>query len=250
MSATFTSASFGPAAAALDAAAKPAVRQRVLRACLLASALGHAALLGSWQVGAGSAANGLGAGVGGQAAALPGQLPAVIVRMLETENPADTVQAPAARPGPAPVERDAASPEADPGVAAPARSATATARDGVQQGDDLYLPRSQLDRAPQAWSTIDLPYPDGAPLGRFRAVVTLFIDANGQVRRVRAEGEPLPPALEDSARQAFLAARFEPGAKDGHAVRSRIRVEVEFSAEALPGPATTAAAAAADAQQP
>jgi TonB family protein len=112
-------------------------------------------------------------------------------------------------------------------------------------GDDQYLARRELDQAPAAQAAIDLPFPAAAPPGSYRAVLTLFIDASGQVQRVRSEGSGLPPSLEDAARQAFLAARFEPGVKDGQPVRSRIRVEVEYSLEVLPQRSASASAGAA-----
>lgn len=101
--------------------------------------------------------------------------------------------------------------------------------------DSTYLAPDQLDRRAQAVAAIDLPYPDLAPPGHFRAALTLFIEHDGRVSRVRLEPDPhapgggaLPPVLEDSARQAFLASLFEPGELGGRAVRSRLRIEVEF----------------------
>lgn len=101
--------------------------------------------------------------------------------------------------------------------------------------DSTYLAPDQLDRRAHAVAAIDLPYPDLAPPGHFRAALTLFIEHDGRVSRVRlepdadaADGGSLPPVLEDSARQAFLASPFEPGELGGRAVRSRLRIEVEF----------------------
>jgi protein TonB len=115
--------------------------------------------------------------------------------------------------------------------------------------DQHYLPRQALSRAPAAQETVQLPYPDLAPLGHWRARLTLFISASGQVQRVRVDQAEqldaseaslaassatpagLPAALEDSARQAFLQARFSPGELNGQPWASRLRVEVEFAAE-------------------
>ena len=101
--------------------------------------------------------------------------------------------------------------------------------------DSTYLAPDQLDRRAQAVAAIDLPYPDLAPPGHFRAALTLFIEHDGRVSRVRLEPDPhapgggaLPPVLEDSARQAFLASLVAPGELGGRAVRSRLRIEVEF----------------------
>lgn len=107
--------------------------------------------------------------------------------------------------------------------------------------DEEYLPRSALSLAPEALDEVLLAYPPEAPPGRYRGVLTLFIDAEGRVRRVRSEpaagagdSEALPPIFEDAARQAFLAARFRPGERDGRPVKSRIRIAVEFEAQAAP----------------
>lgn len=110
---------------------------------------------------------------------------------------------------------------------------------GPDVPEEEYLPRSALSLAPEALGEVLLAYPPEAPPGRYGGVLTLFIDADGQVRRVRREaaraGEPeLPPAFEEAARQAFLAARFRPGERDGRPVKARIRIAVEFEAQAAP----------------
>lgn len=127
-------------------------------------------------------------------------------------------------PGPAP-ETPAGMPPAPQPQADTAANPSANA-----DPDDLYLPRSALSRAPAALQPVELPYPEAAPLGQYRAVLTLFIDPQGRVRRVRA-APGLPAVLEEAARQAFMAASFSPGEVDGRAVRAQMRVEVEFSAE-------------------
>lgn len=101
-----------------------------------------------------------------------------------------------------------------------------------EEGDQAYLPRSLLTRAPVPQHAIDLLYPELAPSGLFRAVLTLFIDDQGVVRRVRideAGDSGLPPVLEDAARQTFLRSSFTPGEIDGRPIRSRLRIEVEYA---------------------
>lgn len=122
---------------------------------------------------------------------------------------------------------------AGPPVAGPSDDPAAPNEGESESEDGLgdFLAPEQLDRRARASASIDLPWPELAPHGRFRAVMTLFVDETGQVLRVRLEPDEagtLPPVLEDSARQAFLAGRFEPGELGGRAVRSRLRVEVEF----------------------
>jgi TonB family protein len=142
-------------------------------------------------------------------------------------------------PSPSPV---AAEPDAAPAAAAlapppapalPARPAAAAPAEAASpwSDDDTYLPRQALTDVPQAAGPVLLDYPAEAPAGRWRATLTLFIDSDGQVRRVRIDDGALPAVLQAQAREAFLAARFSPGRIDGRAVRARLRVEVEFAAD-------------------
>jgi periplasmic protein TonB len=114
----------------------------------------------------------------------------------------------------------------------PPPGAGPVAQAGAPDAD--YLPSQLLTRGPAPQQTIDLFYPELAPSGHFRAVLTLFIDEGGVVQRVRvdaAEDSGLPALLEESARQTFLRSAFVPGELDGRAVRSQLRIEVEFATE-------------------
>lgn len=106
----------------------------------------------------------------------------------------------------------------------------------VDAADQAYWPRSLLTRPPTPQQSIDLFYPAQAPSGRFRAVLTLFIDEQGVVQRVRideADDSGLPPVLEDAARQTFLRSSFTPGEINGRPIRSQLRIEVEYATESL-----------------
>ena len=150
------------------------------------------------------------------------------------------------RPQPVPALRHAGEsghPSSPPAAVAAAEEVNPRVRedDGAasEQADAPYLPRSALSLGPAPQDAIDLPYPDLAPWGRFRAVLTLFIDEQGVVQRVRfdeAGDTGLPPVLEDSARQTFLRSPFTPGQVAGRPVRSQLRIEVEFTAETLGEP--------------
>lgn len=110
--------------------------------------------------------------------------------------------------------------------------------------DADYLPSRLLTRGPAPQQSIDLFYPELAPSGHFRAVLTLYIDDRGVVQRVRideAEASGLPAALEDAARQTFLRSAFAPGELDGQPMRSQLRIEVEFAAEPRDADTQTAA---------
>lgn len=101
--------------------------------------------------------------------------------------------------------------------------------------EPIYLPRDLLSAGPAPQETVLLAWPAQSPLrGSFRGVLRLFIDDQGQVRRVEAADDELPEPLFEAARQAFMAVRFSPGELDGRAVRSLIRVEVSFESEPLP----------------
>lgn len=92
-----------------------------------------------------------------------------------------------------------------------------------------YIPRSLLSVPPSALVPIVLAMPEGDfAAERYAGVLSLFIDEEGHVRHVAAEGVTLPPTFEQVAREAFMAAPFLPGQLEGRAVKSRQRVEVVF----------------------
>ncbi|WP_431274772.1 hypothetical protein ACQ858_22780 [Variovorax ureilyticus] len=104
-------------------------------------------------------------------------------------------------------------------------------------GDDDYVPRPLLSVPPVALAPVIIGEPAGeASTGRLTGVLSLFIDDQGQVRRVVAEPPYLPPAFEQAARDAFMATRFSPGQMDGQTVKARVRVEVVFDDTPLAGP--------------
>jgi len=82
---------------------------------------------------------------------------------------------------------------------------------------------------PIAKTAIVLEPPPGEMVSaRLVGILLLFIDEQGRVQRVDAEEPTLPPAFEQVAREAFMAAEFSPGEVDGRAVKSHQRVEVVF----------------------
>jgi protein TonB len=97
---------------------------------------------------------------------------------------------------------------------------------------EVFLPRPLLDVVPELQSKVLLAWPaPSAPNTHYTEVLSLFIDEQGMVHRVRVEGSGLPPAFEQVARQAFLGARFAPGRKNQQAVKSHIRIEVSFDSD-------------------
>ena len=94
---------------------------------------------------------------------------------------------------------------------------------------DGYVLRKALTVPPVPVDEVRLAWPaGGAALGRQQAVFSVFIDDEGVVRRMVADGPTLAPMLEEAARGVFMATRFQPGRVDGRAVKALIRVEVVF----------------------
>ena len=79
---------------------------------------------------------------------------------------------------------------------------------------------------------IDYP-PNEIHGGTYVSELSLYIDEEGTVQRVRIDGPALPRPMEEAARSAFMNARFSPGQVDGLPVRSRIRIEVSFIANSV-----------------
>lgn len=110
----------------------------------------------------------------------------------------------------------------------PDRAATAPVVDAANMVDG-YVLRKALTVPPVPVGEVRLVWPAGSvALGRQQAVFSVFIDDEGVVRRMVADGPTLAPLLEESARGVFMATRFQPGRVDGLAVKALIRVEVVF----------------------
>lgn len=96
-----------------------------------------------------------------------------------------------------------------------------------------YVPRPLLSIPPAVQAAVIIATPSGEPdVGRRVGILSLFIDEEGRVRHVAGNEPLLPPAFEQAAREAFMAARFTSGQIDGRPVKSRVRVEVVF--ESIP----------------
>ncbi|KAF1046657.1 energy transducer TonB [Xylophilus sp.] len=191
------------------------------------SAAGHALLLAPWPA-AGPAPAPVRAAVPGARAFLTARLVAA---------PAPPQPAP-----PRPVEPPAAKPQAaepQPPAAAPRPEDRGGDAEGAAAAPQGYLPRRLLSQPPQPLGPIDIPWPPGAaPVAARTAVLTLYIDEHGTVRHVVADGPTLTPPMEEAARNAFLQARFQPGRRDGQAVRAMVRIEVAFDPSPDLPPAT------------
>jgi TonB family protein len=133
-------------------------------------------------------------------------------------------------------------PPAPPAVSAPEPALEPALESEVEPGAGIlaapfYYPASQLDERPRIMADVDPEFPRGAQASAGRVVLRLYIGEHGEVERV-AVVEPEPPdAFGKSALDAFAAARFTPGVRNGVPVRSLMTIEVLFSAQT---PRTTA----------
>ena len=96
--------------------------------------------------------------------------------------------------------------------------------------DPTYYPAKQLDVYPQPLAAIRLDYPDSAAKARVdgRLKVLLLIDEFGVVNDVSViEAQP-EGYFEEAALAAFRSARFSPAQKQGHAVKSRVLLQVKY----------------------
>ena len=221
-------------------------RGLALAICAAGSVALHLGLLSIGPAGSpGSAGIGAGASVNRTSSVQVRTAPSPAPTALAASTaPSDATQPKASESAPASAPASASAPPSP--AAAAALTAVADGLDleqlppagagPVDAADQAYWPRSLLTRPPTPQQSIDLLYPTLAPSGRFRAVLTLFIDEQGVVQRVRideADDSGLPPVLEDAARQTFLRSSFTPGEIDGRPIRSRLRIEVEYATESL-----------------
>jgi protein TonB len=91
--------------------------------------------------------------------------------------------------------------------------------------DPVYYAVRELDVYPMPLSALRLER-TAVPGAKVR--VLALIDETGRVTRAEIfEAQP-PGVLDEAALQAVRAARFSPARKDGHAVRSRVLIELSF----------------------
>lgn len=125
--------------------------------------------------------------------------------------------------------RAAPSPPTASGVA---RSGQAAGRGLIDLPLPYYFPPHELDRKPEAVGEVPLAYPADMPrVAHSRVVLSLLIDERGDVNKVIVETAEAPTELAQLASRAFAGVRFNPGMRDGAAVKSRLRVEVTFESE-------------------
>jgi outer membrane biosynthesis protein TonB len=95
----------------------------------------------------------------------------------------------------------------------------------------VYLTASELDVRPYPEAEVVIPFPDmELGEGKVEGVLVLYVDIDGKVDRIEVRESTLPPLLEHVAMSSFMQAKMQPGMKEGKAVRSQMKVLVEFEA--------------------
>lgn len=115
-----------------------------------------------------------------------------------------------------------------------AESPSAHASDDFDQPHGIhYVPPSLLDARPGVMMHVEPVMPAEAKTRRLQGhvIIRVFINAEGGVDNVWALRSSPAGVFEQSAVEAFRAARFSPGMREGRAVPTWITVEVTYDAE-------------------
>ena len=93
-----------------------------------------------------------------------------------------------------------------------------------------YYRSAELDVRPGVKTQVKPEYPEAAARRGLsgKVVLRLYINENGAVDRVETLRARPAGVFERSAEQAFRAARFTPGMKDKHPVKTEMTIEVSF----------------------
>ncbi len=96
--------------------------------------------------------------------------------------------------------------------------------------DLTYYSAREVDVHPRALRAIEPDYPAEADRRKLSGTVRLQlkVEADGRVSDVEVMNSTPPGAFDESAIQAFRAARFEPAQKSGRPVRALVMIEVGY----------------------
>ena len=96
--------------------------------------------------------------------------------------------------------------------------------------DPVYYPARQLDVYPQPVVMIQPKCPDNAVMQRIngRVQLLLLIDEFGVVNEASIVDAQPAGIFDDATLQGFRIARFVPAQKQGHQVKSRVVLRVNF----------------------
>lgn len=100
-----------------------------------------------------------------------------------------------------------------------------TATDAMDAGQ--FLPAEQLDRVPEPYELIEVPIVNKLGIqGSF--IFVLYIDENGFPLDMRPLDQSIPRKIVDTVIKTFLSSRYTPGIYKGNAVKSQLKIIVDF----------------------
>lgn len=92
-----------------------------------------------------------------------------------------------------------------------------------------YLPSAELDQPPRLLTELDTSFPEvGNIAGAGRMIFILLIDETGQVYETLNEFSSLDQSFVAAVQATLSKMRFVPGIKNDTAVKSRVRIEMNF----------------------
>jgi len=123
-------------------------------------------------------------------------------------------------------------------IAASIALQAAAAEPAATPPSSRYYPVRELDVRPGITKHVEPEYPEAAEHRSLsgKVVIRLYIDEKGSVERVETLRADPPGYFERSAERAFRAARFTPGMKGGHAVKTKMTIEVSYDSPPPPAP--------------
>ena len=100
-----------------------------------------------------------------------------------------------------------------------------------QVPDPTYYTARDLDVYPRPIAPLELDRIAAGTSVAGRVALALLIDEQGAVNDIAFAGTVAPERLREALRAVLAAARFLPARKDGHAVKSRVVLSVDFGQE-------------------
>lgn len=151
--------------------------------------------------------------------------PASVAAATHTEGPVAAVTAPHAATAAA-----AGAPESKRSGGTGAALAPMAVIDAAPLADPVFYTTRQLDVLPRPVVPIVPEYPPMLASTNVSGwvLLRLRLDESGRVLSVQVRASEPAGVFDQAARQAFADARFEPGRKDGRAVRSQIEIKIWY----------------------
>jgi len=114
-------------------------------------------------------------------------------------------------------------------IPAPAQQPGPSGKGSLPIPGQTYYLADQLTKRPQPLGRAELDTQETSVIvATGRIVLKLWIDDGGKVTRVDLESSTMPPLITRAAVAGFENLRFAPGERDGRAVGTILRIEIEY----------------------